>query len=243
MALAEVNGKLYAAAGSALLERSSSATGVRWRVVYRIPHALRPNNSGIRGLTVVPHPTGRGQVLQFATEGVGAELLTYNPATGVTTTDLHLTRFLTRQLGRLGASGYVIAAYNEMPSLRDPVTGEMVQLIGLQVHVPSRPQSAWYLVRRPGNRFAVHEIPALPSREKLGISAPTPVNRGLVAVRAFARSPWDSSIFAGGHDGNWLRPQRNTAWMYHAPAARALGSTARLEGTKQPRALPRRAIR
>jgi hypothetical protein len=159
---AECNGRLYAAVGQQIYERSDGPEP-HWRLVYTNPHPGR-SETGLRGLTAIPNPSGSGEVLLAAVEGDAARIVRVDPKDGSEATELDLGSFLsTAWQSRVG---YVIAAYNDMAKIRDPQRGDLL-LMGLEAFIPARsPVSighsvvdvgygrldagAWFLARYPG---------------------------------------------------------------------------------------------
>jgi hypothetical protein len=221
---AECNGVLYAAVGQQIFARQDG-TAPTWRLVYT---NSRPGHSetGLRGLTAIRDPGGSGEVLLAAVEGDAARILRVDPRTGADVSELDLLPFLGKAWGM--RVGYTIAAYNDMTKLRG-IGGEDI-VIGLESFIP--PQAAiaaghaavnvgygrveagaWYLVRYPDARYALHRI--APS---------TDADQALVATRTIAASPFPgdaAGVYFGGYDANKV-PAHNTAWIVRADAATAL---------------------
>jgi hypothetical protein len=164
-----------------------------------------------------------GEVLLAVVEGDASRVVRIDPRTGEETTDLDLDAFLDRAWGT--RVSYVIAAYNDMTRLPDPKGGDAL-VLGIEAFIPkSSPQPAgheviealeaggWYLVRRSGGLYELHEIAA---RHPL-------TGLPLVAVRTVARSPFrgDDALYLGGYDAN-SRPAHNTAWVLRLGTAAAL---------------------
>ena len=224
---AECNGALYAAAGQQIYRRDDGAEP-RWRLVYTNP---RPgfSETGLRGLTAIPNPTGAGEVLLAAVEGDAARIVRVDPGTGAETTDIDLRGFLANAWG--GSVGYVIAAYNDMTKVRDPRAGDVV-LIGLEAFIPPRApiapghaivdvgygrveSGAWYLVRHADGHYDLRRV----------VLAAPDDRRALVAIRAILPSPFpgdERSVYFAGYDAN-KAPAHNTAWIARAERRAALG--------------------
>jgi len=227
---AEANGRLYAAVGQQIFERTDGPAP-SWKPVYTNP---RPGHSetGLRGLTAI-HDAGP-EMLLAAVEGDAARLVRVDPATGAERTELDLRQFLSRQWGM--QAGYVIAAYNDMTHVHLPVAGEVL-LIGVMSFVPRGAAmaqghalvdvgygqvegGAWYLVRFPPGRYELRHI------------APPDANP-MVAVRSIRVSPFPGEpgvVYFAGFDAN-KAPVHNTAWIVRsqldeAPPVAAHGSRA-----------------
>jgi hypothetical protein len=222
---AECNDRLYAAVGQQVYERIDGAEP-RWRLVYT---NRNPGHSetGLRGLTAIASPSGRGQVLLAAVEGSAARLVRVDPRDGSEATELDLTDFLGQRWGM--RAGYVITAYNDMARVRDPGGGEAL-LIGLEAFIPpSAPLAAghnvvnvgygrleaggWYLVRYPSGRYDLRQIT-------------TPSDRPLVATRSIRASPFPQekdALYFAGYDANKV-PTHDTAWIGRSTLAAAIGA-------------------
>ena len=168
---AECNGRLYAAIGQQIYERTDGAEP-QWRLVYANRYPGH-SETGLRGLTAIPSPSGRGEVLLAAVEGDAARLVRVDPRDGSEVTELDLADYLGTAWGMRG--GYVIAAYNDMTKTGNP--GGETLLIGLEAFVPpSAPIAAghnsvnvgygrldaggWYLVRHTAGRYDLRQIGA-----------------------------------------------------------------------------------
>lgn len=219
---AEANGLLYAGVGQQVYERGDGPEP-RWRLVYTNPRP-RKSETGLRGLTAIPNPSGPGEVLLAAIEGNESRIVRIDPRDGRETTDLDLDALLDRVWGT--RVSYVIAAYNEMTRVRDPQGGEAL-IMGIEGFIPkAAPQpaghsivdgietGAWYLLRHADGRYELRE---------LAERHPT-TGLPLVAVRAIAASPFpgEDALYFGGYDAN-SRPAHNTAWLLRAGTAAALG--------------------
>ena len=223
---AECNGRLYAAVGQQIYERVDGAEP-RWRLIYSNPRPGR-SETGLRGLTAIPDPSGEGQTLIAAVEGSAARIVRVDPRDGGEVTDLDLQDFLGRAWGM--RVGYVIAAYNDMASVHDS-DGRDTLLIGVEAFIPPRAalakghavvdvgygrleSGAWYLARRPTGQYRLRRIGPIPSR-------PTP----MVATRSILASPFPrdgDGLYFAGYDAN-KAPAHDTAWIVRATAAAAIG--------------------
>jgi hypothetical protein len=213
MAFTEANGRLLFAAKPGLYERTDgSAT---WSMVASVPPPVASTtNSGLRGLTVL----GAGSAVLGGLEGNGGPILRFDPTTFSQTTDQTVGGILQAQWG-FGQSQYIISAYNDMPVVTDPRTGNPVNLIGLQAHDPSHATSAWYLVRDASGQYTLHEV-----RDLTSLSA-----AGLVAVRTIHLSPFpqdmDHVLYMGGYDADY-KLTHNSAWLYRVGINTALATSA-----------------
>jgi len=221
---AECNGRLYAAIGQQIYERTDGAEP-QWRLVYANRYPGH-SETGLRGLTAIPSPSGRGEVLLAAVEGDAARLVRVDPRDGSEVTELDLADYLGTTWGM--RVGYVIAAYNDMTKTGNP--GGETLLIGLEAFVPpSAPIAAghnivnvgygrleaggWYLVRHPGGRYDLRQIAA-------------PSGRPLVATRSIRVSPFPQerdALYFAGYDANKV-PAHDTAWIMRSSIGAAIGA-------------------
>lgn len=221
---AQCNGRLYAAIGQHIYERTDGPRA-HWRLVYTNAYPGH-SETGLRGLTAIANPAGNGEVLLAAVEGNAARLVRVDPRDGSETTELDLTTFLRQRWGM--PAGYVIAAYNAMAELADPAGGR-ARLIGLESFILPAALIApghnvvnvgygrlegggWYLVRRANGHYDLRQI-----------SAPAGVL--LVATRSIQLSPFPAepdAVYFAGYDAN-KAPAHNSAWIYRSPAGAAIG--------------------
>jgi hypothetical protein len=223
---AQANGVLYAAVGQKVFARTDGAAP-SWRPIYTNPHPYN-SQTGLRGLTTIPDPSGAGEVLLAAVEGKNARVVRIDPRDGADATDLDLGGFLDRAWST--RVSYVIAAYNDMTPVPDPRGGQGL-LIGLEAFIPSaapRPPGhqvlpviggleagAWYLFRDADGHYDLHRIDAaLPS-----------IGSALVATRAIAVSPFpgdSDGVYFAGYDAN-NTATHDSAWIVRTPLPVALG--------------------
>jgi len=88
---AECNGQLYTAVGQHIYERTDGAEP-HWRLVYTNAYPGH-SETGLRGLTAIPDPSGHGEVLLAAVEGSAARIVRVNPRDGSEATELDLPIF------------------------------------------------------------------------------------------------------------------------------------------------------
>lgn len=218
-AFAEADGRVFAAVGQQVWVRQDGPSPL-WQLLYTNP-APAFSETGLRGLTSVAEQGS--EALLAVVEGLKSRIVRINPRTGAETTDLDLAGFLD-DAWRTRVS-YVVGAYNDMARLPVPGGGEAL-LIGLEAFIPPaapRPPGhkvldvnhgleagAWFLIRRPGERYELHEVPQ--------VSAPTGAD--LVAVRVARASPVQgqaATIYLGGYDAN-DSPAHDTAWIVQGRA-------------------------
>jgi hypothetical protein len=220
MNFTKCNGALYVAA-KPFLYRRADGEHPRWETVYRISADTTRKGSGLRGMTAIGNPRGRGEVLLTALEGRPSKVIRIDPADGYKeTVELDLIDFLSREWGK--RPSWVIPAYNDMVSVTDPRTGKEVLLIGVSASFAPPSETlpkedwvpgAWYLIRRDEKHYELRQIvdPTLSPERKLS------------GTRTIALSPFgDGIVYLGGYDPV-RNPSHNTAWIFAAPLATALG--------------------
>jgi hypothetical protein len=219
MAFAETDGNFYLAVPPGLYHYLDGPLA-HWELVYQYTNPPYLND-GLRGLTVVPNPSGEGNVLLSSLEGEQGYVGYVDPAAGYSATqEIYLVPYLLRQWGNLRRL-YVVAAYNDMTVLQDPHTGEPLQLIGLaaQNRIPGQENLAWYLVRHLDGHYDLHEIPP--------IATPGNPDPNLFATRTIVVSPFAEDqgqvVYFGGYDVTWDDAIHNSAWIYRAPLDTVLG--------------------
>jgi len=221
---AECNGRLYVAIGQQIYERTDGAEP-HWRLLYSNRYPGRISETGLRGLTAIPAPTGSGVILLAAVEGTAPRIVRVDPRDGSDATELDIVDFLKQRWGM--SADYVIAAYNDMARIPDPAGGEAL-LIGIEAFIPARVSVApghrvvsvgygrleaggWYLVRRVNGHYDLRQVPASPGSD-------------LVSVRTIRASPFAQQpgwVYFAGYDANKVAAH-NTAWIIRVSQAGAI---------------------
>ena len=130
MGFCDCNGILYCATSRHIYQRTDGAAPA-WKEVYFCEKEISP--VGIRGLTAVPKPGGKGEVLWFVALRKVRRL---DPAAGFKETiELDMPAFLTEKLG-LPVTG-VLSAYNDLMPYVMPGTGERLWLFGFECSHPA----------------------------------------------------------------------------------------------------------
>lgn len=211
---AEAGGRVFCAIGQQVWVRQDGPSP-SWQLFYTNP-APAFSETGLRGLTAVTEQGG--EALLAVVEGRKSRIVRIDPRTGAEATDMDLAGFLDDAWHT--QVSYVVGAYNDMPRVAMPDGGEGL-LIGLEAFIPPaapRPPGhkvldvnhgleagAWFLIRSPGGRYELHEVPP--------DSAPT--GSDLVAVRVAHASPFlgqATTTYLGGYDANDT-PAHDTAWI------------------------------
>lgn len=227
MGFCDCNGILYAATSRHIYRRTDGAAPA-WKDIYFCEQEIPP--VGIRGLTAVPSPGGKGEVLWFVALRKVRRLA---PAAGFQETiELDLPVFLTEKLGVqvVGA----LAAYNDLMPYVLPGTGERLGLFGFECSHPAavinshpgikarvqkletarggRSGSGRYCIRHAKGADITYEVAEITD----------PREPQLVATRTLAVSPFPEdrgrALYFGGYDCNSV-PSHNTAWVYRGELA------------------------
>jgi hypothetical protein len=223
LSAAVANGRAYATSGVAdspagvtggLYERTDGPAP-SWRIVYQWPVV---GNTGLRGLTAVPDPAGGAHEVLLATRETEGVVLRIDPTQAFAeTVEIDYRSYYTQLWGSLGG-GAALSAYNDMPRVIDPVSGEPVWLIGLWVNHPDRytppNNGSYYMVRHADGRYEHGRV--------FDLANPVPAGVDLRATRTIVVSPFAGdagrALYFGGFDAGGDPPPaqafHNTAWIY-----------------------------
>jgi acetyl esterase/lipase len=199
------NGRAYCSASPRLLERQDGRTPT-WKEVYTWAADTSRNGAGLRGITAVPSPDGRYEVIVGAWEREG-QILRIDPRDDFeAVVELNTQEFLRKQLGDF--RGGRLTAYNRFEPGTHPRTGKPIHWVTVAGVKPDEPNAAWLMMRHPDGRYEVLRV-FDPSASR---ASP------LVSTRTVEVSPWSPrEFFTGGYDGAAnQRNNRNTAWIYRA---------------------------
>lgn len=220
---AECDGNLYAACGLLQTNPGAPATGGLyrrreefpfWQRVYQWPHpvdlqTLSEENRLMRGLTAVPGPHGTNNKFLLVGRSWPGVIERIEPGAGhAVTVELDVRDFLARrwQDDRVRTSS-VTVAYNGFTAATNPVTGELVHLVGIWVHHPDPAVSlfngAHFLTRHLDGTYEVAAIPNDLAGE-------------LRTTRCVIPSPFEDDergiLYFGGYDVAG-QTSTNTAWI------------------------------
>jgi hypothetical protein len=250
LAIIEANGSLLFSTGARIYRRRDGLAPT-YEVVHDlsdiVPGKVHPAVGGIRGLSAIPNPEGAGESLLFVLgEGGRSQGCIYRLDPDG---DGGYTRTREACLGELMSAylddssvHYVLAGYNDIPSIVDPATGETVQLIGFEssigverFHTTQRKKGRGYYA---GAVFGIRDANGKVRLSEVNGSC-TPAKPVLVAARAIAPSPFGEDngdvLYFGGHDCNFA-PSHNTAWIFRTTLRNALRRDgerpSRLDGDK-----------
>jgi hypothetical protein len=222
MGFCNCNGVFFCATTCNIFMRSDGHSP-SWKRVYSRPEEIAP--VGIRGLTAVPNPSGRGEVLLFAAL---SKIRRLDPSADFQESiELDMRKFLAGIL-RIRVP-FVLAAYNDFVPYLVPGSKETVWLAGFECTFPpavieSSPSpkprvffiekkhmyfaaEARYFIRHASRSNIHYEMAEVADSKK-----PT-----LVSVRAIAVSPFigdrGQALYFAGFDCNY-QPSHNTGWVY-----------------------------
>jgi hypothetical protein len=220
MAFTEANGVLLMA-NSPQLSGRIDGPDTSWQQLLTYPPPVE-GAAGLRGLTAIPSVSGDGQDVLAGFEDLNSRMVRINPADGYHyVVELNVKQFLRHQWGSLGFP-YAVPAFNDIPAVTDPQTGQAVHLVSLEAFAPGINQrtSSWYLTRQADQTYDLHEIPSLAN--------PFTDHPYLEGTRTIVVSPFADDagqmVYFGGYDASFA-PGHNTAWIYRAPLDTVLGET------------------
>jgi len=222
MGFSDCNGIFYCATSRHIYQRTDGATPA-WKDVYFCEKEMP--SVGIRGLTAVPKPGGKGEVLWFA---AFRKLRRLDPAAGFKETiELDMPEFLTKNLGV--EVNFALCAYNELLPYVLPDTGEALWLFGFGCAHPAAVLNAHPSIKAraqttksgglAGNgRYCIrHTKGADLTFEVAEITDPCAPQ--LIATRSIVVSPFPADqgrvLYFAGYDCNSVL-SHNTAWIYRA---------------------------
>ena len=227
LAIIEAGGNLVFSAGKKIYRRIDGPKPA-YKIIQDIsdlyPGTVRSATGGIRGLTAIPNPGGKGESLIFAMweERSRGDIYRLDPAAGgsyTRTREISLADLVTQYLP--GAPVRMVgAAYSDFHPVTDPATGKTLHLVGFETWISGHRYPTWGGTDKggfyAGAMVAVRDAKGhYTLREVNGriTSAKPP----LVAVYSFALSPFASDhgqkIYFSGIDAN-KKPATNLAWVF-----------------------------
>jgi hypothetical protein len=223
----EANGSLVFSAGRKIYRRVDGPAP-SYQVIQdmsdRYPEPIRSATGGIRGLTAIQNPVGKGDSLVFAMweDRSRGDVWRLDPTSDEAYTRTHeitLADLVTQYLP--GATVRTVgAAYSDFHAVTDPSSGETLHLVGLEAWLFGNRYPTWggngqggfyagalVAVRDAKGHYTMHEVNG----------RATPNKPPLVAAYSFAISPFASdherTIYFSGLDAN-NRPATNLAWIF-----------------------------
>ena len=227
LGIAEANDALHFSEGPSIFRRIDGKRP-RWEEILNLAEDTDTDVGGIRGLTAIQNPNGKGQSLLFVWapgDRAQSQVKRLDPdgKGGYTLHDeANLGQLMSRHLEV--KVPYTLGGHNMMYPATHPTTGERVHLIGFYGSMVGKPEIAWpgsrfyggalYAVRTAAGKYSVQEVNGPFNKDKTL----------LVSPRAFCRSPFDpKEIFIGGHDSS-NKISDNLAWIFRAPLSVAVGA-------------------
>lgn len=241
LGMIQANGSLFFSVDDAIYRRIDGRNP-KWVEVINLGDDIDTDVGGVRGLTAVSNPNGKGDSLLFAWAPGGrstSQIMRLDPdgQGGYTRHDeVSILKLMSQRLDV--RVSYTLAAHNMMYPVRHPATGEAVHLIGFQGNIHGNDRLRWqgsalyggamYAIRHADASYTLHEVNR----------AFRPGRTPLVSPRAFCLSPFgDKQLFIAGHDSS-NRISDDMAWVFKAPLDVALGDRGGLEWTAPPRESP-----
>jgi hypothetical protein len=189
------------------------------------PDPVTVGCGGIRGLSAVPNPKGKGESLIFAmSEGVGSRGNIYrlDPAAdgGFTRVkEVSLADLMSNYLGG-NPVNFILAAYNDCYPVIDPATKETVHLVGFESTISGHKYPTWGGGPRggfyAGSMVAIRDAQGHYRLKEVNGKI-TPTKPVLVNTYSFALSPFEADkgqvLYFAGHDQN-NRPSHDMAWIF-----------------------------
>ena len=239
------NGSLFFSVGSSIYRRNDGERPT-YAKILDLAEDTDTDVGGIRGLTSINNPSGRGESLLFlwAPGGRSTSQIKRLDPDGSGGYTVHDEANMADLMGkRLGVKvSYTLGAHNMMHPVVHPVTGKTVHLIGFQGNIQGKNHLRWkgsrlyagamYAIRGAEGTYTVREVN----------NAYAPGKVVLVSPRTFCLSPFgDNHLFIGGHDSS-NKISDDMAWIFQAPLGVVLGVTSGRDALP-PRAPSPRAAR
>ena len=226
LGIVQANGSLLFSEGGAIFRRVDGRKP-RYEKIIDLNQDTDTDVGGIRGLTKIKNPQGKGQSLLFLWapgDRSKSQVKRLDPdgKGGYTVKDEAMIMELMKK--KLGVDvSYTLGAHNMAYPFVDHTTGQTVHLIGFQGNIKGKHHLKWkgsalyggalYAIRYPDLTYKVLEV-------NNAYASGKPV---LVSPRTFCLSPFgDKGIFIGGHDSS-RKISDDMAWIFHAPLEVALG--------------------
>ena len=236
LAVIEANGSLLFTSGSYIYERKDGLSpnySVLLDGAEITDEKVQSAVGGVRGLTAIPNPKGKGESLLFvwsASSDTRGCIYRLDPdGTGgySRTEEVCLQNLISEHFGGHPVY-YVGAAFNDILPVVNPSTGELAHLIGINAVIGGHEFPTW--MGRPTGGFYAGALYAI--RDKNGnywlneVNGPHDgIKPPLVAVRAYTLSPFEQddqrAVYFGGFVGDY-GPSPNTAWVFRSSTENAL---------------------
>ena len=244
LGIAQANHALHFSEGPSIFRRIDGERP-KYEEILNLAEDTDTDVGGIRGLTVIKNPNGKGQSLLFVWapgERSQSQVKRLDPD-GKGGYTLHNEANLAQLMSlKLGVKvPYTLGGHNMMYPVTHPVTGKLVHVIGFYGSISGKSDLMWqgsrfyggalFAVRSADGKYSVHEVNGPYAQDKTL----------LVSPRAFCLSPFSKNeIFIGGHDSS-NKVSDNLAWIFRAPLTVALGIEKGLSAPALPEQSPRMA--
>jgi hypothetical protein len=226
LGIVQANDSLLFSEGGAIFRRVDGEKP-RYEKIIDLNEDTDTDVGGIRGLTAIENPNGKGQSLLFLwapgdRSKSQVKRLDPNGKGGYLVRDeAMILELMSKKLGV--EVTYTLGAHNMSYAFTDPSSGDKVHLIGFQGNIKGKDHLRWkgsalyggalYAIRYPDLSYKVLEV-----NNAYGPSKPV-----LISPRTFCLSPFqDNAIFIGGHDSS-RKISDDMAWVFHAPLEVVLG--------------------
>jgi len=227
LGIIQANGSLMFSEGGAIFRRKD---GIRpsYENIVDLNEDTDTDVGGIRGLTAIENPKGKGQSLLFLWapgDRSKSQIKRLDPdgKGGYSVHDEAMIMELMKDKLEVDVS-YTLGAHNMAYPFVDPESGKTVHLIGFQGNIRGKHHLKWkgsalyggalYAIRYPDQTYKVLEVNNAYKDSKAL----------LVSPRTFCQSPFgDKGIFIGGHDSS-RKISDDMAWIFHGPLEVVLGS-------------------
>ena len=229
LGITEANGILYFSVGGKIFMRTNGPKP-SWSKTYEISGTVNTDSGGIRGLTAVENPSGKGQSLIFVWTPGGeskGEIIRLDGVELKEHTETTLQKLFDDEPISLHGDAraiYSLGGYNRFFPVVNPNNGETAHLVGYEQRILGAHKALswhnWYRgatfsIRTKNQQYTSKEVNGPWVWEK-------PL---LIAPRAFAHSPFPNEknvIYFGGFDTNF-NLANNMAWIFKADVYTVLG--------------------
>ncbi len=241
LGMVQANGSLFFSVDDAIYRRVDGQRPT-WVEVINFGDDIDTDVGGIRGLTAVSNPNGKGESLLFAWAPGGrstSQIMRLDPDGKGGYSRHEEVNILELMSQRLGVRvSYTLAAHNMMYPVRHPKSGKTVHIIGFQGNIHGKDHLRWkgsrlyggamYAIRHDENKYTLHEVNQPYRKGKVP----------LVSPRTFCQSPFgDNYFYIAGHDAS-LRISDDMAWVYKATLDVVLGEQEGKEWNRPERISP-----
>ncbi|MDA1298566.1 MAG: hypothetical protein O2868_00635 [Proteobacteria bacterium] len=218
LGMVSANGELYFSGGGTIYRRHDGPQPT-YSEVLSLAEDLDPEMGGIRGLSAITNPHGKGESLIFmwAPDAKSSgEIIRLDPdgrGGYSVSSEVSVGSLMEQSLGGDTRAEKTLGAYNDFYPITDSVTGETVHVIGFQSVISNNDavrgqggyyRGARYALRQANGEYRVGEVNANYAQGK----------PSLVAPRTFVQGPFGGdSVYVAGYDCNFI-PSTDHAWVF-----------------------------